>query len=144
MTTLVWGTLIERNAFALRRVELPVLNAGSWPVRVLHISDLHLLPRQRRKASWVRALADLRPDLVVNTGDTLAGVSAVPAAVAALDPLLDLPGAFVFGNNDFNAPVPKSPHRYSLRSTRLTSVVQSCRGRTLAQRPRPNAWLAST
>jgi predicted MPP superfamily phosphohydrolase len=119
LSTVVWSTLIERNAFALRRVELPVLSPGSWPVRVLHLSDLHMLPRQRRKGSWVRALADLRPDLVVNTGDTLAGVSAVPAAVAALDPLLDLPGAFVFGNNDFYAPVPKSPHRYFTRSRRL-------------------------
>ena len=28
-STVVWSTLIERNAFALRRVELPVLSAGS-------------------------------------------------------------------------------------------------------------------
>jgi predicted MPP superfamily phosphohydrolase len=116
---LVWTTVIERNWFVLRRVELPVLAPGAWPIRVLHLSDLHLLPRQRRKSDWVRALADLRPDLVVNTGDTLAGAGSVPAAVAALDPLLDLPGAFVFGNNDFYAPVPKSPHRYFTRSTPL-------------------------
>ena len=58
------------------------------------------------------ALADLRPDLVINTGDTLSHLKAVPAAVAAFGDLLDVPGAFVFGNNDFYAPVPKSPHRY--------------------------------
>ncbi|MET0966022.1 MAG: metallophosphoesterase, partial [Nakamurella sp.] len=29
---------------------------------------------------------------------------------------LDLPGAFVLGNNDFYAPVRKSPHRYFLRT----------------------------
>lgn len=112
----IWGTLIERNAFALRRLQLPVLRPGSLPVRVLHLSDLHLLPRHRRKARWVAGLADLRPDLVVNTGDTLSGTASVPAAVAAFGGLLDLPGAFVFGNNDFYAPVPKSPHRYFTRS----------------------------
>jgi predicted MPP superfamily phosphohydrolase len=116
---LTWATVVERHWFALRRIELPVLRPGSWPVRLLHLSDLHILPRQHRKAGWVRALADLRPDLVVNTGDTLAGPTTVPAAVSALDPLLDLQGAFVFGNNDFYAPVPKSPHRYFTRSTRL-------------------------
>jgi predicted MPP superfamily phosphohydrolase len=121
---LIWSTVIERNLFALRRVQVPVLAPDAWPIRVLHISDLHLLPRQRRKAAWTRALADLRPDLVINTGDTLAGVASVPAAVAAFGPLLDLPGAFVFGNNDFYAPVPKSPHRYFTRATPLQRGVE--------------------
>jgi predicted MPP superfamily phosphohydrolase len=121
---LLWATVVERQWFALRRIELPVLRPGAWPVRVLHLSDLHILPRQHRKAAWVRALADLRPDLVVNTGDTLAGPTTVPAAVFALDPLLDLPGAFVFGNNDFYAPVPKSPHRYFTASTRHVRGIQ--------------------
>ena len=34
--------------------------------------------------------------------------------MAAFGELLDVPGAFVFGNNDFYAPVLKSPHRYFL------------------------------
>lgn len=103
---------VERNWFALRRVTVPVLTPGAWPVRVLHLSDLHIVPGQQRKIEWVRALADLRPDLVVNTGDTLSHVDSVPTAVRAFGGLLDLPGAFVFGNNDFYAPRPKSPHLY--------------------------------
>src|SRR6478609_1678955 len=110
--TLAWSIKAEPNLFTLRRIDLPVLDGGAWPIRLLHLSDLHIVPGQQRKTAWVSALADLRPDLVINTGDTLSHLKAVPAAVAAFGDLLDVPGAFVFGNNDFYAPVPKSPHRY--------------------------------
>src|SRR5664279_5010936 len=92
---------------------------GTWPIRILHLSDLHIVPGQLRKSGWVSSLADLRPDLVVNTGDTLSHVKAVPAALAAFGDLLDIPGAFVFGNNDYYAPVPKSPHRYFMKPTTI-------------------------
>jgi predicted MPP superfamily phosphohydrolase len=49
---------------------------------------------------------------VVNTGDSLAAADAVDPTLAALGPLLDRPGAFVFGNNDFYAPRPKNPLKY--------------------------------
>ncbi|HEY7813821.1 MAG TPA: metallophosphoesterase [Nakamurella sp.] len=107
-----WSVLVEPRAFTLRRVDLPVLDHGAWPIRVLHLSDLHIVPDQQHKIEWVSALADLRPDLVINTGDTLSHRKAVPTALAAFGDLLDLPGAFVFGNNDFYAPAPKSPHKY--------------------------------
>ena len=103
----MYATLVERQWFALRRVELPVLRPGSWPVRLLHLSDLHIRPGQDRKIGWVSALADLRPDLVVNTGDSLSDIDAVPPALQAFGSLLDVPGAFVFGNNDFTGPVPQ-------------------------------------
>ncbi len=76
------------------------------------MSDLHVVPGQQRKIDWVSGLADLRPDLVINTGDTISHRRAVPTALAAFDGLLDIPGAFVFGNNDFFAPTPRSPHKY--------------------------------
>lgn len=107
-----WAIGVEPRLFTLRRVTVPVLASGAWPIRVLHLSDLHLLPRQRRKQRWVAALADLRPDLVVNTGDTLSHPDSVPSVVRAFGALLDLPGAFVMGNNDYYAPVFKSPHYY--------------------------------
>ena len=117
--TVAWSMLVEPRAFALRRVDLAVLDHGSWPIRVLHLSDLHIVPGQQRKIEWVSALADLRPDLVINTGDTLSHLKAVPTALAAFGALLDLPGAFVFGNNDFYAPVPKSPHNYFTPKNRV-------------------------
>src|ERR1700720_3095044 len=67
-----YASLIERNAFVLRELTMPVLDPGSSPLRVLHLSDLHMRPGQRRKQAWLRELASLEPDLVVNTGDNLA------------------------------------------------------------------------
>jgi predicted MPP superfamily phosphohydrolase len=107
-----WSTLVEPHLFALRRLELPMLSPGAWPIRILHLSDLHIVPGQRHKIDWVRSLAGLQPDLVINTGDTLSHLEAIPPAMAAFGDLLNLPGGFVLGNNDFYAPVRKSPHRY--------------------------------
>ena len=116
--TLAYAAGIERRRWTLRQSTLPVLAAGARPLRVLHISDLHLTPRQRSKQRWVARLAELEPDLVVNTGDNLAHPRAVPAAIAALGPLLDLPGLFVFGSNDYFGPTPKNPARYLVKSSR--------------------------
>jgi predicted MPP superfamily phosphohydrolase len=110
--TLGYASLVERNRFTLRRFDVPVLAPGNSPLRVLHLSDLHLTARQRRKQQWVRRLDRLDPDLVINTGDTIAGLDAIEPTLEALGPLLDRPGAFVFGNNDFYAPRPKNPLRY--------------------------------
>src|SRR4051812_46291133 len=112
---LTYSAGYELRAFRLRRVEAPVLAPGQRPLRVLHLSDLHILPRQHRKIEWVRRLAALEPDLVVDTGDNLAGLDAVPAALDALGPLLEKPGAFVFGSNDYFAPTPRNPAIYLAR-----------------------------
>ena len=77
--------------------------------RVLHLSDLHITARQRNKHDWIRGLAALQPDLVVNTGDTLSAVDAIPAVMRSLEPLFDFPGVFVPGNNVYWAPKPRSP-----------------------------------
>jgi len=110
-----WASLVERNAFVLRRFHVPVLPDGAEPLRVLHLSDLHLLPRQRAKAKWVHSLASLDPDLVINTGDNIAGHDAVPALLDAYELLLDIPGVFVLGSNDYFAPKLKNPLGYLTR-----------------------------
>jgi predicted MPP superfamily phosphohydrolase len=110
--TLAYASLVERNLFTLRRYDVPVLAPDAEPLRILHLSDLHMTPGQRRKQEWVAALAATDPDLVVVTGDNLAHPEAVPAALRALQPLLDYPGAFVFGSNDYRGPVWKSPFGY--------------------------------
>jgi predicted MPP superfamily phosphohydrolase len=109
---LAYASLIERNAFTLRRASIPVLPPGAASLRVLHISDIHLVPRQARKIAWIRSLGALEPDLVVNTGDNLADLEAVPAVLRALEPLLTVPGVFVLGSNDYFAPSLKNPGRY--------------------------------
>jgi len=110
--TLAYASLIERNLFTLRRFDVPVLAPEAEPLRVLHVSDMHLTPNQVRKQRWVNALAGLDPDLVVVTGDNMAHPDAVPGVLAAYDDLLDLPGAFVFGSNDYTGPVWKNPFEY--------------------------------
>lgn len=91
---------------------MPILPSGSAPLRVLHVSDLHLVPTQRDKIAWVRDLAAEAPDLVVTTGDNMAHPLALPAVLEAYAPLLERPGGFVFGSNDYYAPEPKNPARY--------------------------------
>jgi predicted MPP superfamily phosphohydrolase len=109
---LTWAAAHEVHAFRLRRVEVPVLPAGARRLRVLHLTDLHLTPSDARRVAWVRSLAALEPDLVVDTGDNLAHLDAVPTVLDALEPLLHLPGAFVLGSNDYYAPTAKNPLRY--------------------------------
>jgi predicted MPP superfamily phosphohydrolase len=111
---LTYAAGYEARSYRLRRVAVPVLSPGQPSLRILHISDLHLTPNQQRKRDWVRSLAALEPDLVVNTGDSLAHRDAVPAVMDALGPLLQFSGAFVFGSNDFYAPILKNPARYLL------------------------------
>lgn len=113
-----YGSLIERNAYTVRRFDVPVLPPGAQPLRVLHVSDLHITADQRRKHEWIRGLARLRPDLVVNTGDTISARDARDAVMRSLEPLFEFPGVFVPGNNDYYAPVPKNPFRYFTQDTR--------------------------
>ena len=107
-----YAAVIERNWFVLRRHEVPVLPPGSAPLRLLHISDTHLTPGRKRLMSWVRALDELDPDVVINTGDSISHPRAVECFLDSLGPLLDRPGAFVLGSNDMYAPEPHNPARY--------------------------------
>ena len=112
---LTWG-YTQRNNFQLREYTLPLLEPGVLDGRdafkVLHISDLHMIPGQRRKVEFVSSLDALEPDLVINTGDNLSDVGGVPWVLDALGPLLNRPGAFVFGTNDYWAPRPVNPLKY--------------------------------
>jgi predicted MPP superfamily phosphohydrolase len=102
----------EARWFTLRRVTVPVLPAGTAPLKVLHVSDLHLTPYQRRKRAWVASLAALEPDLVVDTGDNIAHPDAVDPLMESLGALTSRPGVFVLGSNDYFSPTLKNPARY--------------------------------
>jgi predicted MPP superfamily phosphohydrolase len=104
----------ETRRFVLREATVPLLPPGHAPLRLLHLSDLHLTPGQRRKQEWVRELASLEPDLVVDTGDHLSHRESVPYVLDALGGLLDVPGVFVFGSNDYFEPTLRNPLRYLL------------------------------
>jgi predicted MPP superfamily phosphohydrolase len=89
-----------------------VLQPGTADLKVLHLSDLHMAPWQRGKQRFIRELADLEPDLVVDTGDNLGHRIGLLGVKAALEPFRGVPGVYVWGSNDYWAPQPKSPLRY--------------------------------
>lgn len=105
--------LWEAQSYRLRHVTVPVhgLEAGE-SAALLHLSDLHLTPHTAKRAEWVRRLAEVEPDVVVVTGDFLAHAESVPVVAEALAGLLELPGAYVFGSNDYYVPTFKNPTRY--------------------------------
>lgn len=108
----VWGIGIERYLFTVREVTAPALAPGSAPIRVLHLSDAHMAPWQHRKQDWLASLAQLNPDLIVNTGDNLGHENGLQGIRRAFDPLAGIPGVFVHGSNDVAAPSPRNPLRY--------------------------------
>ncbi|MBW8817356.1 MAG: metallophosphoesterase [Streptomyces sp.] len=109
---LVYSAGFETRSFRLRRVTVPVLPPGMRPLRVLQVSDIHMVSGQRKKQRWLRSLAGLRPDFVINTGDNLSDPEGVPEVLDALGPLMEFPGAYVFGSNDYYGPTFRNPARY--------------------------------
>jgi predicted MPP superfamily phosphohydrolase len=109
---------IESRSFRLRRVEVPVLPPGMRPLRVLQVSDVHMVSGQNKKRRWLQSLAGLRPDFVVNTGDNLSDPEGVPELLDALGPLMEFPGTYVFGSNDYYGPKFRNPGRYLIERSR--------------------------
>lgn len=130
-----YGALVESRAFQLRRVSVPVLPPGSPRLRVLHISDAHLLVRNRARARFIASLAGLEPDLVVNTGDNVAEPAAIETLRTSLGRLLERPGVFVMGSNDYSGPRLSNPLGYLVRSTARDSAS--------TERPLPTAELCA-
>ena len=123
-----WASLIERHWFAIRRETLALLPKGSLghgkaSVSILHISDIHLAPWQKRKIKWIQQLAELKPDLVVDTGDNLGHRDAIAPLLGALQPLLGFAGVFVNGSNDYFAPKPRNPLEYLRKPSERKSEI---------------------
>jgi len=109
----IWGIGIERYLFTMRFHEVAVLPEGARPIRVLHLSDAHMAPWQRRKQDWIAALAEeFQPDLIVNTGDNMGHADGLRGLRRAFDPLRGVPGVFVHGSNDHAEPSPRNPFLY--------------------------------
>lgn len=121
-----WG-VVEAHAYTLRRRSILVSSTGTLnavesaatsanqSLRILHLSDIHMVARQHRKAEWIRSLEATEPDVIVLTGDLLADTAALPELLHALEPFERTPGAFVFGSNDYYSPHFKNPFSYLAR-----------------------------
>ncbi len=112
-----YATLVEPRWFALREVEAAVLRPGArGPLRVLHLSDLHLWPRHEAIARALRRFATTDPQVVVVTGDILGHRDVVDEAVDLLAEVGSGRVALaVLGSNDRFGPTPKNPLRYLTR-----------------------------
>jgi len=70
--TYLWGTLYE--PFALKMTSRSI-QAETWPatppLRLLHLSDLHVERLTQREAQLLKLIDQARPDLIVITGDYL-------------------------------------------------------------------------
>ena len=116
----IWGIGIERYLFKVRYEGVKVLPRGASPIRVLHISDFHLAPWQKRKQSFIHELIQLKPDLVVNTGDNLGHHDAIDPLLDCISPLFEVPGVFVNGSNDYHSPTFRNPLSYLMKASEPT------------------------
>ena len=117
-STLAWG-YVERRFPTLRRYDLFVPDTTGVDLRVLHIADLHMFSGQefiRDFLTQVAAVEDV--DFVVSTGDNLGGHDGLTLAIEAHAPFFNLPGAFVFGSNDYFSPERKTWTRYLRKDPR--------------------------
>jgi predicted MPP superfamily phosphohydrolase len=104
----LYGTLIEHSWYRLRSYRLDILPAGGPgpdELTVLHLSDLHFVSHDRKKARFIASLPSA--DVTVVTGDFLAEPEAVETVVAAVEPIRGrLASWFVLGSNDYFVPAP--------------------------------------
>ena len=128
-------------SYRLKEVELEILPAGEKPLRILHFSDLHLTPSRKTEIRDIRSFDSLEPDLVIVTGDFMAHREAVPVVLSALGGLLDRPGAFVFGSNDYFAPKLKNPFSYLMNDTGVRKLGEELDSTGLARSLEELGWL---
>ncbi len=111
----VYGVAIERRWFRLRRYDLAILpprtSGDERRLTILHLSDLHFVRRDRKKA---RFLASLPPaDVTIVTGDFLAEPEAVETAVGSIRQVRGRQASwFVLGSNDHYVPKPLNYFKY--------------------------------
>ena len=117
----VGGRRLRRPGRAQLVRAAPLHRAGARPrdrapLRILQISDLHLVPRQRRRSTGCAGWPALAPDLVVNSGDNLAATRCGARGAARDGAAVRVPRRVRhWGPTTTTAPAPKNPARYLTR-----------------------------
>lgn len=129
LVCIAYGVAIERRAYRLVRRGLAILPTdGPESLTVLHLSDLHFVRVDRRKAAFLASLPGA--DVTVVTGDFLGEPEAVETAVAAVRSTRGrLASWFVLGSNDYYVPRARNPLRYFI-PTHLRKHRYARRGRS--------------
>ena len=87
----LWGLLIEPHRLRLTSLDVSVSDfpAGAPPIRLLHLSDIHLERLTQRESRLLQLIQTARPDLIVITGDYLnLSYNQDPQAIAEVRDLL--------------------------------------------------------
>ncbi len=120
---IAYGVFVERRWYRVAVYRLPILPAETLSrLTLLHVSDLHFIASDRRKA---RLLASLpAADVTVVTGDMLGEPEAVELVASALRPVRGAVASyFVLGSNDYFAPRPLSYLAYFRKRRRRGRVT---------------------
>ena len=98
---MVYARFIEPNWLQTTRVEIRSVKVppGKRPIRIAHFSDLHTEPHPRLERKLVEAVALMRPDVIVFTGDSVNDVSAIPAFRACFTALAKIAPTFAVRGN---------------------------------------------
>jgi predicted MPP superfamily phosphohydrolase len=120
MVAAAYGALVEKTRFWVRHEQVPILDPGSAPIRILHLSDIHMAPWNKTAVAWISAQSELEPDLIVGTGDFLGHPDGLSALTQALTPLAGIPGVVTHGSNDRVAPRFKNPFAYLVRPSQFS------------------------
>jgi predicted MPP superfamily phosphohydrolase len=125
LACIAYGTLVERRWFRRADYRLDILGPGAKEkVSILHLSDLHFVAGDRRKARFLASLG--RPDVAVVTGDVIGEPEAVEDAVAALRPVRGrLASYVVLGSNDYFVAEPLNYLNYFTGSPKRRPGVRS-------------------
>jgi len=127
-------------AFKVRKSSLHLLPKGCADIRILHFSDLHLTPKRKRLAQDIKSWIELKPDLIISTGDFIAREDGIKSLISALGGLLDTPGLFVFGSNDYYAPRFKNPLSYLLPDKGKRKLGEKLNSLLLSKQLSRGAW----
>jgi predicted MPP superfamily phosphohydrolase len=118
----VYGVVVERSWYRVVRYRVDILPSdGPATLTILHLSDLHFVAGDGRKARFLARLPE--PDVTVVTGDFLAEPEGIVSAVAGVRPVRGrLASWYVLGSNDYFAPRPKNYLAYFRREVRRRRV----------------------
>ncbi|MCI0491210.1 MAG: metallophosphoesterase [Blastocatellia bacterium] len=96
-----YGYFIEPYWPSVTRVSIrsSKLSAGSRPIRIVHISDLHCDPEPRLEARLPDIIAAEEPDIIVFTGDAINSPAAAPAFKELLRRLVNVAPTFTVRGN---------------------------------------------
>ena len=135
----LYGIFIEPFRYRVFRHRLDILPAAAErPLVVLHLSDMHFVRSDPRKARFLASLAI--PDVTVVTGDFLAEPEAIEAAVEAVGPVRGrLASWFVLGSNDYFIPKPLNYFAY-FRKGRKRRRARRGRGPDLSRALVAGGW----